>query len=268
MKNKYFKLLFLLITFGFPNVLQAQPQSDDSIPAVINFDWEVIQRLPKDENNGKAYKQVTYFFTTNGDYAAVKPEDGSLSLMVYSKKGHTWMFDDKKKVITVMNMPKTVGESGALGKEIAEEIKKAPLKKDKDDETFTITKSGKTKTVFGFTAVEYLMISSKVNSSNKKAEAVSSWYAIVPFDPVKIYTMGVGRPADLSKLQNDPSMKNNITAIPVLNKNYLWVEMVAGGKTGLETISIKKVSNTINTGGYKIKVIKSFKDMMKGDDDN
>jgi hypothetical protein len=183
---------------------------DDPIPSVINFDWEVIQRLPKDENdenNGKAYKQVTYFFTSNGDYAAVKPDGGSLSLMVYSKKGHTWMFDDTKKVITVMNMPKTVGEGGVLGKELAEKIKKAPLAKDKDDETFTITKSGKTKTLFGFTAVEYLMISSKVNSSNKKAEAVSSWYAIVPFDPVKIYTMGVGRPADLSKLQNDPRMK-------------------------------------------------------------
>ncbi|MEO6357868.1 MAG: hypothetical protein ABIU77_21675, partial [Ferruginibacter sp.] len=84
----------------------------------------------------------------------------------------------------------------------------------------------------------------------------------------KIYTMGVGRPADLSKLQNDPRMKNNITAIPVLNKNYLWVEMDAGGKTGLETTSIKKVNNTVHTAGYKIKVITSFKDMMKGDDGN
>jgi hypothetical protein len=244
---------------------------DDPIPSVINFDWEVIQRLPKDENdenNGKAYKQITYLFTSNGDYAAVKPDGESLSLMVYSKKGHTWMFDDTKKVITVMNMPKTVGEGGLLGKELAEKIKKAPLAKDKDNETFTITKSGKTKTVFGFTAVEYLMISSKINSSSKNAEALSSWYAIVPFDPVKIYTMGVGRPADLSKLQNDPRMKNNITAIPVLNKNYLWVEMDSGGKTGLETTSIKKVNNTVHTAGYKIKVITSFKDMMKGDDGN
>jgi hypothetical protein len=112
------------------------------------------------------------------------------------------------------------------------------------------------------------MISSKINSSSKNAEALSSWYAIVPFDPVKIYTMGVGRPADLSKLQNDPRMKNNITAIPVLNKNYLWVEMDSGGKTGLETTSIKKVNNTVHTAGYKIKVITSFKDMMKGDDGN
>jgi hypothetical protein len=244
---------------------------DEPIPSVINFDWEVIQHMPKnenDKNNGKANQQITYFFTSNGDYAAVKPEGETLSLMIYSKKGHTWMFDDAKKVITVMNMPKTVGEGGLVGKQLAEEIKKAPLAKDKDEETFTITKTGKTKSVFGFTAMEYLLINSKANSSNNKAGAASFWYAIVPFDPVKIYTMGVGRPADLSKLQNDPRMKNNIAAIPVLNKNYLWVETSAGGKTGLETTSIKKVNNTIYTGGYKIKVITSFKDMMKGDDDN
>ena len=249
------------------------PNMDEPIPAIINFDWQVIQRTKKDKNDvkdGKAYNEVTYFFTSNGDYAAVKPEDKSFSVMIYSKKGHTWMFDDKKKIITVMNMPKTVGEGGMLGKGIAEEIKKAPLTKDKHDEEFTIKKTGKTKSLFGYTADEYEMKSNKVITSKISSitGTVSFWYTKVPFDPVKIYTMGVGRPADLNKIQNDPKMKNNIFAIPVLNKNYLWVETESGGIKGMETIEIKKVSNTIVTGGYKIKVINSLKDMLRRDDDN
>lgn len=249
------------------------PNMDEPIPAVINFDWEVIQHLPKDEEdekNGKAYKQVTYFFTNSGDYAAVKPEDKSFSVMIYSKKGHTWIFDDKKKTITVMSMPKTVGEGGMMGKEIAEKIKKAPLAKDKRDDEFTIKKTGKTKNLLGFTSDEFEMKSNKMNASANAAKTgtISLWYANVPFDPAKIYTMGVGRPADLSKIQNDPKMRNNMAAIPVLNKNYLWVEMESGGKNGMETIEIKKVNNTIYTAGYKIKVMNSLKDMLKGDEDN
>ena len=249
----------------------SSPKNTYQLPPVINFDWQVIQHTKKDDadkNNGKPYQEVTYFFTSNGDYAAVKPEDKSFSVMIYSKKGQTWIFDDKKKTITVMNMPKTVGEGGAMGKELAEKIKKAPLAKDNHNDEFTIKKTGKTKSFLGFIADEYEMKSNKVNASANAAKTgtMSFWYAKVPFDPVKIYTMGVGRPADLSKMQNDPKMKNNIAAIPVLNKNYLWVETEYGGKKALETIEIKKVNNTIYTGGYKIKVMNSLKDMMNDPD--
>ena len=245
---------------------------DEPIPNIINFDWQVKQRTRKDEDDekdGKAYNEVTYFFTTNGDYAAVKPEDASFSVMIYSKKGHTWIIDDRKKTITVMNMPKTVGEGAMVGKRVAEGIKKAPLTKDRDDDEFTIRKTGKTKDFFGFTADEYEMKSTKViaSANASKTGTLSLWYATVPFDPVKIYTMGVGRPADLSKIQNNPKLKNNMFSIPVLNKDYLWVETETGGLKGMETIEIKKVNNTIYTAGYKIKVVNSLKDMLKADND-
>ena len=249
----------------------SSPKNTYQLPPDINFDWQVIQHTKKDDvdkNNGKPYEEVTYFFTSNGDYAAVKPEDKSFSVMIYSKKGQTWIFDDKKKTITVMNMPKTVGEGGAMGKKMAEKIKKAPLTKDKHNDEFTVKKTGKTKSLLGFTADEYEIKNNKMNASANAAKTgtISLWYANVPFDPVKIYTMGVGRPADLSKMKNDPRMKNNIAAIPVLNKNYLWVETESGGIKGMETIEIKKVSNTIYTGGYKIKVMNSLKDMINDPD--
>jgi hypothetical protein len=244
----------------------------EPIPPVINFDWKVTQRMRKDkdddDNKGKAYKEVTYLFTSSGDYAAVKPDDATFSLMIYSKKGYTWIIDDNKKTITVMSMPKTLGEGAAMGKTVAEDIKKAPLEKDRDDEKFTITKTGKTKQFLGYTAEEYelrnnTMLSTKNTS---KTSTASFWYAKVPFDPVKVYTMGVGRPADISKLQNDPRMKNNIAAIPVLNKNFLWVETESGNIKGMEVTEIKNVNTTINTSGYQVKVMNSLKDMMKRDD--
>lgn len=244
----------------------------EPIPPVINFDWKVDQRMRKDEddddNKGKAYKEVTYLFTSNGDYAAVKPSDASFSLMIYSKKGYTWMIDDNKKIITVMSMPKTVGEGAVMGKAVAEDIKKAPLQKDRDTEKFTITKTGKTKPYLGYTAEEYELRNNTVLSTKNAAKSgtASFWYAKVPFDPVKVYTMGVGRPADMTKLQNDPRMKNNITAIPVLNKNYLWVETEMGGLKGLETTNIQRVNTTIYTSGYQVKNMKSLKDMVKDTD--
>ena len=75
-------------------------------------------------------------------------------------------------------------------------------------------------------------------------------------------------PTDVSKIENDPKMKNNIFAIPVLNKNYLWVETETGGIKGMETTEIKKVNNTINTAGYKIKRINGLKDMVEKEADN
>jgi hypothetical protein len=243
------------------------------IPAVINFDWQVDQRMHRDSDddnkNGKAYKEVTYYFTANGDYAAIKDEEASFSLMVYSKDGQTWLFDDKKKTITVMSMPKMVGEGGMMGKLLAEDISKAPLHKDRNEEQFTITKSGKTKTILGsYTAEEYVMKSNKVltTKSTDRSGSMSLWYAKVPFDPVRIYTMGAGRPADLTALQNNPRMKNNMAAIPVLNKNYLWVETSAGGLIAMEVTRIQHTFHTVYTAGYTVKVMKGLKDVLKGDD--
>jgi hypothetical protein len=88
------------------------------------------------------------------------------------------------------------------------------------------------------------------------------WYAKVPFDPVRIYTMGVGRPADLSKIQNNLKYKNSIMAIPILNMNYLWAETEAGGKKGQETLEIKHVNNTVFTAGYTIKITHNLKEAM------
>jgi len=242
-------LLFVLLLFPVTHIGFADPQQDETIPATLTFDWQVIQLTGVDDDEKP--HEVTYYFTTSGDYAAIKPQDKSFSLMVYSKGGSTWMFDDKTRTIRVMNMPKVVGQGALAGKQIAEHINKGPLKKDVADEHLSMHKTGRTREIAGYTADEYEM--TNTTKSSGKTGTASFWYAKVPFDPVKIYTMGAGRPADLDKLRNDPKMKNNITAIPVLNTNYLWVETEAGGKKGLQTLSIKNNPVRVTTTGYTIK---------------
>jgi hypothetical protein len=46
-------------------------------------------------------------------------------------------------------------------------------------------------------------------------------------------------------------MKNNITAVPVLNKNCLQTEVETGGMKGVETTEIRQVNNTICTAAIK-----------------
>ncbi len=213
------------------------------LPTTISFDWEVIQQT----NGNDGGNIITYYFTTNGDCAGIKnsqKDNSDLSLMVYTQDGATLMFNDKEKTITVVNMVKIVGYGAQLGKKIAASIKKKPLQPSEDKTGMTITKSGQTKTICGFPADEYLI-------KNEKG-ILTVWYSHVAFDPVKIYTMGVGRMADLSAFRNNPKMKNNMMAIPVLNNNYLMAEMIADGKIGMETKSISKKAISISTNGYKI----------------
>lgn len=224
------------------------------LPGIINFEWEVRQRIRNEEGG---YRTPGYYFTTNGDYAAVIPppeEKKSFTMMIYTKEGRTLVIDDKKKTITLMRMLKVIGEGAAMSKEAAEQINKAPLKKEKDEE-FTISKTGKTKKILGYTAEEYLLKNNegKTTQSTEKTGTASFWYAKVPFDPIRIYSMGIDRPSDLTKMKNDPKMKNNIAAIPMLNINFLQVEIESGGIKGFETLKIEKVNHTFRTAGYTVK---------------
>ncbi len=229
---------------------------DEPIPPVIQFDWVVVQQGFNDNDN--SYKQVTTYYTDSGEYVGANLEPGQF--MMYSKKGNTWVLDSNEKTITVFSMPTIMGEGGMAGKALAEKFNNGPLPVDTSDtDSIIIVKSGNTKTILTYTADEY-QVSKK---STPAGQYVSIWYATVPFDPVKIYTMGVGRPADISKFQTDPKLINNPLSIPIVNKDYLLAEEDAQGQQVMQTLSITPTTYAINTTGYQIKVIHGLKDFFK-----
>jgi len=213
------------------------------LPAEIKFDRQVVQQT----NGEDGIATTTYYFTTDGSYAMMKrqePGDDDKATILYTKDGKTCIIDEKRKTITIMNMPRVVGEGAQASKEVAEKISKKPLPKDNDKYKMTATATGKTKTICGYTSYEY-----EVKNEGGKS---SWWYAKVDFDPILVYTMGVGKMGDVSKIKNDPAMKTNPAAIPVINKNYFWAEVELNGKKGMETKSITKTVTTFSTTGYKI----------------
>ncbi|WEK20690.1 MAG: hypothetical protein P0Y49_06000 [Candidatus Pedobacter colombiensis] len=216
-----------------------------AIPASIKFDREVIQQVHGEDGT----QTTTYYFSLNGDYAAVKPDpksDSEMSLMVYTNEGLTMMFNNKQKTVTVIKMARVVGDGAKMSKELAEQMTHKKVTKDKQDD-LTVTATGKTKTICGYPAVEY-----EIKNEGGKAYW---YYAKVDFNPIKIYTMGAGDSGtqatmDAKKIQQ---LKNNPMGIPVLNKNYLLAEMsTPGGPKGMETKAINKTTFAVSTTGYKV----------------
>jgi hypothetical protein len=161
----------LLITGYFLSLVRpiASGSSDEIvIPASITFEREVVQQM-----NGEEGKQtMTYCFSLNGDYAAIKPGMGDrsseMSLMVYTKDGSILMFNDTRKTITVIRAAKLVADGAAMSKELAESKsdKKLPVTTSKKGD-FKVNPTGKAINICGYTALEYEM---------KSAEGKSLWY--------------------------------------------------------------------------------------------
>lgn len=213
-----------------------------AMPSSIVFNREVVQQI----NGEDGKKTLTYYFTINGDWAAMKPDlnsdDDQMSLMVYASDGTTLFFNDQEKTITILKMTKVIGEGVQMTKELAGQSGKG-VAKSKDDLKINLT--GKTKNICGYPAVEY-----EVKNEGGKE---SLYYAKVDFDPIKIYTMGAGSAGMNSKRAD--LLKNNPMGIPVLNKNYLLAETSSAGSggMGMKTISITKKNTVISTAGYKVK---------------
>lgn len=213
------------------------------LPASINFERTVVQQT----NGEDGKKTITYYFTINGDYAMAKAAataDDDASTLLYTKEGQMCIINEKEKTITIMNMVKGLTDAGAA---VKKEMDKKLLPPKDPEEKMTVKKTGKTKILFGYTAYEY-----EVASDGGKS---IWWYAAVDFNPIKIYTMGIGS----SPIKISEELKDNPFAVAASNKNYLMAEIEVAGKKGMEIKSISKENFVFSTAGYTIKELKGFK---------
>ncbi len=202
--------------------------AQSALPAQIPFNYEVVQRM--NTNNGEPTNTNTYYFTTNGDYTAIKSStgDNGASMLIYTKDGSGWLVDDAHKTITAVSMNKMMMGMAMKGN-------KNPNTKP----ARTLTRTGKTKKICGREAVEYQLQSEKGTTS--------FWYVPVEFPTARLYTAGIGG-AGLNKL--------GATANPLgtaVDKNYLVAEVENGGQKAIETTVIGKTNFSFSTAGFTIK---------------
>ncbi|RAJ88074.1 hypothetical protein CLV59_101839 [Chitinophaga dinghuensis] len=202
--------------------------AQSSLPAQIQFNYEVVQQM--NIKNGEQSGTNTYYFTTNGDFTAIKSStgDNGMSMLIYTKDGSGWLVDDARKTITGVSMNKVMTGMAMKGN-----------KNPKTKPARTLTPTGKTKKICGREAVEYQLQSEKGTTN--------FWYVPVEFPTARLYTAGIGG-AGLSKL--------GATANPLgtaVDKNYLVAEVENGGQKAIETKSITKTAFSFSTAGYTIK---------------
>ncbi len=214
------------------------------IPATITFSRQVIQQTHGEDG----IKTVTYYFSLNGDYAAMKPDPKSkmgMDLMVYAKGGKALMFNHKQKTITILNMARVIGNGIKMSNKVAEQMAFKMI--TNEEGSARVIGTCKSKMICGYPAVQYEMMNEN---------GIAFWYfAKVDFNPIKIYTMGLGncRTQENLNAKHIRELRNTPMGIPVLNKNYLLVEMSSpGGIKDMETKMISKKTFKVSTTGYKI----------------
>jgi hypothetical protein len=207
------------------------------MPAEIKFDKTVVQKI-----EDKKTATLSYYFTANGDYAAMKPDNKEGTLIIYTKEGNMLIVSEKEKTIIVMNM------KGFLNK-AKDYVRDKNYTKDSAASKTSFKKTGNTKTICGYPAEEYEITSEKGK--------MNVWYAKVDFDSALALSMGMARGPGMKS----PSPGTDLEGIPGVGKNLFMAEMEKNDKKIIETVSITKTDFSFSSGGY---TVRDMSEMMKG----
>ena len=213
------------------------------MPGEIKFDKIVVQKI-----EDKKTSTLSYYFTTSGDYMALKPESKDASLIIYTKDGDMLMVNDKEKSIIVMNLKGFMTHMA----DRAKDMKDKKTTKDTSDIKSNFRKTGKTKTISGYTAEEYEIKHDK--------DVINAWYLKADFDANMLSFFGFG------KMPNMPGGKSagassELADMPAFGRNYFMAEMEKNGKKMIETESIEKTNFTFSSSGY---TVRDMANLMKG----
>lgn len=211
--------------------------TDFKLPAEIKFDKNVVQKV-SDKKDGT----LSYYFTSNGDYAAMKPESKDNSMIIYTKEGNMMIVSEKEKSIIVMNMKAFMNKARDFAKDNR-------YSKDSARTKSSFKKTGNTKTICGYPAEEY-----EVTNEKGKTDI---WFAKVDFNSALPMSMGLAKgPGSRGALPG-----NDIGDIPELGKGLFMAEMEKNDKKVIETMSITKTDYSFSTAGY---TVRNMGEMMKG----
>ena len=245
MKHAIFHFLLGMVILTMPFYVQSQAPAAYQVPDSYQFNYEVAQQVTSDNPNAGGPKSITYFYTTSGEYTALRASSKTNMIMIYTKDGTMVIIDDQKKSITIFRMPSMMGDMSKIPQQYASKMPSAS--KDSSIGNFKSAKTGNTKQIGGYTAEEY-------SFTSDKGEKGSVWYAKVDFNTQQFFRMGAGNPSP----NPNPMMMNRspqAASYPQLNDPHLLVtetHISSHPGAGLTTQSINKSSLVIQTKEYKI----------------
>lgn len=213
------------------------------MPEEIKFDKTVVQKM-----EDKKTSTITYYFTSSGDYMAMKPDSKESSLIIYTKDGDMLVVNEKDKSVILMNLKKFITNMANAAKD----MKDKKTAKDSADTKMNFRKTGKTKTISGYTAEEY-----EIKRDN---DLINVWYLKADFDANLLGYFGFGKMENMPNAKQAPAF-SQFANIPSLGKNYLMAEMEKNGKKVIETESIDKTNFTFSSSGY---TVRDMTNLMKG----
>jgi hypothetical protein len=246
MKSVIGSIVFMSVLFSIPNSAVSQQQTAYKVPDSYNFDYEVAQQANSASKNSGGAKAITYYYSQNGDYTALKADNKNNSFIIFTKDGTTVIIDDQKKTITLMRMQNMVGDMSKIAEQYNKNSTSAtPSAVKQDNSNFRFAKTGSTKLISGYTAEEY-------GYTNSKGEKGSVWYAKVDFNTSLFSMLGAGTGPSGSAMSKYGTAA---PSYPQLNDPHLLVvevENSAHPGEGMTTQSILKKSLVIATNGYHI----------------
>ncbi len=244
MKKFICTFLFLSTLFFTPRISFAQQPPAYHIPDSFVFDYEVVQQVTDQKNPGSP-KNITYYYSQNGDYMALgNAEKSKNQFIIFTKEGVNIIIDEEKKNVTAMRLGNLIGD---LGKAMATQKKNNPSQPAGDSNKMKSVKTGNTKQVCGYTAEEYTF-----TDNNGKTGSV--WCAKVDFNASLFYLMGTnigGANAGQPRMSKVPQASNYPS---FSDPHLLLVETKSASHPdeGITTKSITKKTTTFNTKGYTI----------------
>ena len=246
MKSVIGSIVFMSVLLSIPRLGKSQQQSAYKVPDSYKFEYEVVQQLHNSDKTSGGVKNVTYYYSENGDYTGIKADTKNNTLVIFTKDGTTAMVDDQKKTITLFRMQNMMADASKMAAQYNKNNSSAASPSGKQvNSDFKFAKTGGTKQIGGYTAEEY-------SYSDSKGEKGSVWYAKVDFNTSLFFKLGTGAMASGSAMNKYGSAA---PSYPQLNDPHLLVveaENVAHPGEGLTTQSISKNTMVISTTGYHI----------------
>ncbi|PWT70605.1 MAG: hypothetical protein C5B59_19540 [Bacteroidetes bacterium] len=245
-------IVFLLASFMMPAVY-SQDTSVYRLPDAFNFDYTLSQTASgKKPGENRTYH---FYFTKSGEYAAAEwssseNKRGNL-LIVLTRVGNIVVLNNREKNVTILNTHKLMADMMGMLRWVRMDSLMAHLRSRSDSSDFHSAKTGRTKPLNNYTAVEY-----DVTRHRHKG---SVWIANVDFPTISDYFASFMRTGmmPMGKRSMEDGMATHPLLQALMQPKTLITEIEMSDSTGnrgfnLQTLSLLPTRSSVSLQGFAV----------------